>query len=87
MHPVKIPGTLVFKLMDTHGLPLEIMMMTGEAVWDWEEFIRAALKSWKPRKVEKSVEEAAQLLRGSSESKALFLDCFRATLAKVLRAA
>ena len=80
-----LTGKDAFRLIDTHGLPLEIVM--SKSVFDVAEFVEAALKVWKPSKLDRVVREASSLLPGDPANRERFLTMFRACVMQALRRA
>jgi alanyl-tRNA synthetase len=70
---MNISGKFLFKLSDTHGLPIEIavqeILEKGLSI-NWLEFIKAAqIAGWKNRKIKEKIKSAMQDLIGHDEYK------------------
>lgn len=68
-----ITGKFLFKLSDTHGLPIEIaveeILKKGLNI-NWFEFIRTAQHAgWKNRKIKEKIKSAMQDLTGHDQYK------------------
>ena len=70
---MNISGEFLFKLSDTHGLPIEIatekMLEKGLTI-NWFEFVQAAQNAgWKNRKIKEKIKSAMQDLIGHDDYK------------------
>jgi len=73
MTNLMISGEFLFKLSDTHGLPIEVatqeILEKGHSI-NWFEFIKSAEKAgWKKRKIIEKIKSAMQDLIGFDEYK------------------